>query len=333
MVGALNRVAAWGCQLVVLGLLGACAPDPESLPSYRMGTGAADGNYQVAGQAIARLTRQQRQALGFFLEYQTSAGSAANLNAILAGDVEFGVAQADDLFDAYNGQREWAARGPQTELRAVFSVFTEAVTLVAGGDSTISSLADLPGARIDLGPPDSGTRRSALSVLAAAGIDSENDIEARSESLEERLASFMRGELDAFFYTVSHPNTNVRFATFSVRGARLVPLDNVDALLNDNPYFSRTVIPAALYPSAANTADVTTVGVRAVLLTSTGVADDVVYGLTKTVFENLDALRAFNPVLERAISAELPGGEAPPLHAGAARYFREAGIAVTGSAP
>jgi hypothetical protein len=309
-------------------LLAACSR--EQAPSITLGSGGIGGNYEVAGRAIARTVNQDHESHGFELEVEISEGSAANIDAILAGDIAFGLAQADQQHQASNGLARWADKGPQTQLRAVFSLYSEVVTLVAGADSGITTMQDLRGKRVDIGPPGSGTRQNAIDALSAAGIDWNTDVRVAEEAdlTDERLAKFMHGEIAAFFYTVGHPNQDVRFATYSARGARFIPLINTDELLAAFPYYSSSIIPEDQYPRANNAQDVETIGVRSVLLTSADVPDEVVYSVTKAVFENIEALREFHAVLGDLSREDMLQGFTVPFHPGALRYFREAGLSV-----
>ena len=310
-------------QLILpLFLVAACAQE-EGPQTFIIGTGAIGGNYEAAGLTIARSTNQQQEQHGFVLRSETSAGSIANIEAIISGNVHFGIAQADHQYHAVNGQDEWQERGPQKSLRAVLSLYTEVVTLVAGADSEIRSIADLKGKRVDIGVPGSGTRRNAIDALSVAGIDWEADLDSHAEPTDLRLAQFMHNELDAFFYTISHPNTMMKFATFSVRGARFVPLSNIERLTTASPYYSRSHIPIHLYSRADNTEAVETIGINAVLLTSASVSDEVVYAVTKAIFEDLDDSN--DEMLRMLDPDDMLDGLAAPIHAGAMRYYAEIG--------
>ena len=315
------------CQVVSLAFLFASC-SKEVVPSLRIGTGGMEGTYLVAGRALARVVNANWAMTGFQLKSEISSGSVSNINAIAAGNIQFGIAQADHQYQAVKGTGDWRDRGPQEDLRAVFSIYTESVTLLAGGDSDIRSINDLKGKIVDIGSSGSGTRRNAIDVLRAAGIDWRNDIQAREESLEVRLAKFMGGELDAFFYTVGHPNLETKFATFSVRGVRIIPLTNIDRLIAENPYFLRVLIPTELYPMARNKVDIETIGVNATLLTSAKVPEEVVYAFTRAVFENLEALTDFNTKFDALLDDKFLEGLTAPIHPGALKYFREIGLQI-----
>jgi TRAP transporter TAXI family solute receptor len=313
------------CQaLVAVILVAACSQ--EHVQVVTIGTGAIGGNYRQAGHAVARVVRENQQAFEFRVRDNPSSGSVANIKAIGAGEIEFGITQADHQYQAINGLAAWQESGPQKDLRAVLSLYPESVTLVAGADAGINSVNDLKGRNIDIGPPGSGTRQNAIDALGAAGLDWETDLTAREENLDERLAMLMHGELDAFFYTIGHPSRDVKYATLSVRGARLIAMANIDTLLATNPYYSRSFISVAHYPRAANTVNVETIGVKATLVTSANVPDEVVYAVTKAVFENLEPLREKGGVLASLNADNMLDGLTAPIHPGALKYFQEVGL-------
>jgi TRAP transporter TAXI family solute receptor len=296
----------------------------------KVGAGASAGIYDDLVRNIARIVNEHQASTGIRLEKVNSTGSIANITALAAGDVQFGIAQADDQYNAVNGLGDWADKGPQDDLRSIAGIYYELVTLVAGGDTGILSIADLKGKRVDIGLAGSGTRKNALDALEAAGIDWQTDIQLSEMNLDDRLTAFMHGELDAFFFTVGHPSLEVKFATFSVRGARLISLDGIDKLLVKYPYYSIQAIPLGRYSQAENKETTQTVGVRATLLTSANVPDDVVYAVTKTAFENADKFRTYFPEFAelRNGDKDIFGGLTAPLHPGAIRYFEEAGISI-----
>ncbi len=313
--------------LTVTTLLGACARE-EAPSAVSVATGAVGGNYQMIGHAIARASNTGGNPTSARVADVISAGSVENINTVMAGTVTFGIAQADHQYQALQGTAEWSERGAQSKLRSVFALYPEAVTLVAGADSGIESVADLRGKRVDIGQPGSGTRQNAIDALAAAGLDWQQDIQALENDPEERLAKLMHSQLDAFFYTVGHPNTDIKFATYSVRGARFIPLTQIDELVAGNPFYAATQIPAELYERAYNAEATPTVGVKATLVTSADVDDQTVYELTRAVFENLEAIAAYRPVMANVTRKSMLEGLTAPIHPGAMRYYKEAGFEI-----
>lgn len=313
---------------LLLALLCVSCSESKAPTTIKIGAGTSAGIYDDFARTLVRIINEHQASTGIRLEKLSSIGSVANIDAVSAGDVQFGIAQADDIYNAINGLGAWADKGPQDDLYSIVGIYTEVITLVAGGDSAIRSITDLRGKRVDIGLAGSGTRQNAIDALEAAGMDWQKDIQLSEMNLDDRLAAFMQGELDAFFFTVGHPSTEVKFATFSLRGARLISLEGIDSLLVKNPYYSIQTIPLGRYPRALNEASTRTVGVRATLLTSANVPDDIVYAVTKTAFENAEKFPLYFPEYAELRSGDILEGLSAPLHPGALKYFKEAGISV-----
>jgi len=319
----LERVSTVGLAIFVLVLLSSCSQEP---PVLSIGSGGMLGNYYSVSRAIARVVNQEQDTHGFRLRQELTTGSVANIDAILAGDVAFGIAQADREYQAANGLADWKERGPQKDLRAVFSLYTDSITVVATLASGIRTTRDLIGKRVDIGHPESGSRQNAIDALDVAGIDWGKDIVVYGDNPDDRASKYLRGELDAFFHTVGHPTLDIEFAVNSLPRARLIPLSNIEKLLSMHPYYSRSVIPIGLYPDVENEDDVETVGVKAVFLTSAVVPDEVVYAITRAVFDGLESVGKFEPVLKTLSRTSMLEGMTAPLHSGALRYYAEAGL-------
>ena len=322
-----KRAARALLTLTAALMFSACAQD-DAAPAISISTGSVGGNYQMIGHAIARASNTGSNPTSQRVADNISAGSVDNINSVMAGTMTFGIAQADHQYQALQGTAEWSEPGPQSKLRSVFALYPEAVTLIAGADSGIETIADLRGRRVDIGQPGSGTRQNAIDALAAAGLDWQQDIQASANDPETRLAMLMHSQLDAFFYTVGHPNTDIKFATYSVRGARFIPLTDVEALVAANPFYSATQIPADLYARAYNAEATPTVGVKATVVTSADVDEQTVYELTRAVFENLEAIAAYRPVMAEVTRESMLEGLTAPMHPGALRYFKEAGLEI-----
>ena len=309
--------------LLVIGFLTGCGGEQTFVT---IGTGGLGGVYYPTGAEIARMVNKKEVEYGLRCTVEATGGSVFNINAVLAGDQEIGFAQSDRQHQAVNGLAEWADRGPQTKLRAVLSLHPEAVTLLAADDAGIQSIADLRGQRVNIGNPGSGQRQNALDALVAAGLDPERDLDAEGVKALDAPGLLQDDRIDAFFFTVGHPNGAVKEATAGVRKVHLVPITGIEGLLAKFPYYAKAMIPVSHYRSATNTEDVPTFGVKATLVTSADVADAIVYAVTKEVFENLDALKKLHPAYETLTRESMLQGLTAPLHPGAERYFREAGL-------
>jgi TRAP transporter TAXI family solute receptor len=292
-----------------------------------IGTGGVTGIYYPVGGAISRLLNAKSDEYGIRSSVESTAGSVFNINAVVGGDLEFGIAQSDRQYQAINGIAEWEPLGAQDTLRSVFSLHPESVTLIASVESGIEGIEDLAGKRVNIGTPGSGNRQNAVDAIEAFGLDLA-DMTVEQVGPVEAPGLLQDGRLDAFFYTVGHPNGAITEATSGRIPVRIVSIEGapISALIAEKPYYGVSRIPQALYPQAANTSDASTIGVGATLVTSSEVSDDIVYALVKEVFENLEDFKALHPALGVLTEESMLQGLSAPLHPGAQRYYEEAGL-------
>lgn len=317
--------------LLLAGAVSCGRRDTEALPRLRfvtIGTGGITGVYYSTGGAIARIVNAERERYGLRCTVESTGGSVFNINSVLAGDLTFGIAQSDRQYQAVNGLAEWKDGGPRKGLRAVFSIHPEAVTLVAAVDAGISSIGDLAGKRVNLGNPGSGQRQNAIDALNTAGLDPDKDIRAESVKAAEAPSLLQDGRIDAFFYTVGHPSGAIKEAVSGGRQVRMVPISDTGKLLRKCPYYARTSIPMRHYPGTPDDADVETFGVKATLVTDASTPDDVVYAITREVFENFEAFTSLHPAYADLTREAMLEGLSAPIHPGALRYYRETGLTV-----
>ena len=333
MVTFFKEKAVWFLNLAALAalLLGGAPSAARAAEVFvTIGGGDYSGVYFPTGQAIARIINHSRAEHGIRATVEATAGSPFNLGAVSAGYREFGLAQADDQHDAFHGLAGWAAKGPQPQLRAILSLYQETLTLVAAVDAGINTLADLKGKRVSLGNPGPAVDRIVADTLRAAGIDPELDLIRKDVNPSEAPAYLQDRQIDAYFFPVGHPSQSIRQTLSGPRQARIVPLDGtaIDRLVADSPFYERVSLPAGeLYPGlvAPGTA-IASFGVRATLCTSAGVADETVYTVTRLIFTHLEELKRQHPALAGLKRETMQDGLTAPLHSGALRYYREAGL-------
>ncbi|WP_148252960.1 TAXI family TRAP transporter solute-binding subunit [Aidingimonas lacisalsi] len=290
-----------------------------------IGTGGQTGVYYVVGQSVCRLVNRGNDEHNIRCNAPSTGGSVANINGIKSGELELGVAQSDVQYQAYNGEGQFEDDGAYEDLRAIFKIHGEPLTVLARADSGIETLEDLADKRVNIGNPGSGQRNTMEVVMDAMGWTT--DTFARAEQLEaaEQAAALADNNIDAMVYVVGHPNGSIQEATTTV-DSRLIPLDNeeIQGLIDEYPYYSQSVIPGGLYEG--NPEDVTTFGVAATLVTRADVDDDVVYETVKTVFDNFDRFKQLHPAFENLDEQEMISqGLSAPLHEGAKRYYEERG--------
>ena len=327
----LGVVLMFGFALVI-----GCGPSGEKATSeapakakttfITIGTGGITGVYYPTGGAIAKIVNQKKDVYGIRCTVESTGGSVFNVNAIMAGDLPFGVVQSDRQFQAINALAEWKDKGKQEDLRAVFSIHPESITLVAAVDAGINDIADLKGKRVNIGNPGSGQRQNSIDALEAVGIDYKTDMNAEGIKASESASLLQDGRIDAFFYTVGHPSGSIKEATAGARKVRFASITGIDSLLAKYPYYAKAYIPVKMYPGAENTENVDTFGVKATFVTSAKVSDDVVYAVTKEVFDNFDAFKKLHPAYAVLTKEGMLEGLSAPLHPGALKYYKEAGL-------
>lgn len=322
------------CAMMILFAGFACEKAPTEMaeaPSqafYTIGTGGVTGVYYPTGGAIARVVNKKKDEYGMRLTVESTGGSVFNINAIMAGDLEFGVVQSDRQFQAFNGSpnSEWDGK-PQENLRALFAIHPESITLCAAVDAGINSVMDLKGKRVNIGNPGSGQRQNSIDALEALGIDIEKDIQAESLKAAEAPGMLQDGRIDAFFYTVGHPSGAFKEATSGTRKVQFIEIVLPASFYEKFPYYAPSVVPVmGNYPGAANKSDVASFGVKATFVTSSVIPEDHVYGLVKEIFEDFDNFKKLHPAYAVLTKANMLEGLSAPLHPGAIKYYKEVGL-------
>ncbi len=291
-----------------------------------IGTGGVTGVYYPTGGAICRLVNRGRADHGIRCGVESTGGSVYNINAIRSGELEFGVAQSDWQFHAMNGSSQFEEQGPFEGLRAVFSVHPEPFTVVARADAGIETFDDLKGKRVNVGNPGSGQRGTMEVVMEAMGW-SMDDFTLTSElQAAEQSQALCDNNIDAMVYTVGHPSGSIQEATTACDAVLVdVTGEVVDKLVGENPYYRKATIPGGMYRGSDEPTE--TFGVGATFVTGADVPEDVVYEVTKAVFENFDQFKGLHPAFADLTKEEMVGdGLSAPLHPGAERYYREAGL-------
>lgn len=311
-------------------LLSSCGGDPNAQGDQRktrfvsIGTGGVTGVYYPAGGVIAKMLNDKSDEYKLKATVQATGGSVFNINSVLTGDLDFGIAQSDRQFQAYNGLSEWDGK-PLTQLRSVFSLHAEAVTLIASDPSGIKGPLDLKGKRVAVGNIGSGHRGNALDALWAYDLTLD-DLNSTDLKPAECAGMLQDGRIDAYFYTVGHPNGSIKEAVAGRTPVRFVPMTKISGLLEKYPYYAEAVIDISYYPGISNTENVNTFGVKATLVTAANVPEDIVYTLTKEVFDNFEDFKSRHAAFSTLTKENMLKGLTAPMHPGAIRYFKEVGL-------
>lgn len=317
LAAAIMASTVAGCMALSVAL----EPTPVTLA-----TGTPGGIYHPVGNAICRIFNLPDEHQATPCVAVISDGSVANIRRIESGGSTFGLSQTDVAYAAFHGEGPFAAAGPDPKLRMLIALYPEAFTVVARADTGIRDFQDLRGKRIGIGKSDSGytyTRDVVLGFYGWTISDPERVLELGPAEQNQALCS---NQVDAIIFEAGHPNGLTQEATTGC-WARLVRVVGppIDRLLAAHPYYIASVIPGGMYPG--NPDDVPTFGTQAVLVTSSDQPDELAYGVVKAVFENFADFRRLHPALSTLKMKDMVPSEAViPIHPGALKYFREAGL-------
>ena len=313
-------------------LVGTSPAEAQSKKTFiSIGTGGPTGVYFVVGQSVCRMVhkaaaegRKTGRKHGIRCSAPSTGGSNYNIGQIRQGELDFGVAQSDWQYHAYNGSSKYKGKAYK-KLRAVFSVHPEPYHIIVGKDTGIKSWADLKGKKFNIGNPGSGQRGTTEVLMEKYGTKKSDFKIATELTSTEQSKALCDGKIDAYGYTVGVPNAGVSVATDGC-GAKIINLNTSveKGLVNANPYYAFAKIPKGTYKTTD--ADVTTFGVMATFVTSADVPDKVVYEVTRAVFENLDDFRKLHPAFKNLDPKQMiKNALSAPLHPGAIKYYKEKG--------
>ena len=306
----------------------------KSAEFFSIGTGGPTGVYFQVGNAVCKMVAKIQSAehgrkKGTDKAYRCSApstgGSTYNIGQIMQGELQFGVAQSDWQYHAYNGTRPDKVK-PYDKLRAVFSAHPEPFQIIARKGSKIKDWKSLKGKKVNIGNPGSGQRGTFEVLMEAHGVDTGYFGSTSELTSSEQSGALCDKKIDAFGYTVGVPNAGVAQSTDGC-GASIINLntDAVKKLVADNPFYAFATIPKGTYKTSKK--DVTTFGVMASFVTSADVSDDLVYAVVKAVFENLDDFKKQHPAFANLDPKKMiVDGLSAPLHPGAVKYYKEKGL-------
>ena len=287
-----------------------------------MSTGSLTGVYYLTGNALAQMVNKKADNK-IKVTVETSAGSVFNVNAILAKQVDFGIVQSDRQYQAYNGLAEWEGKGKNTNLRSIFSIHHEALTLIAAKDSGITNIPSLKGKKINIGNPGSGQRQNSLDALSFFSLNAESDIITENVKAADSPSLLQDKRIDAFFYTVGHPNGVIKEILAGKRAVQFVDILVSDDFIVKYPYYSKSTITKDVYELDK---DVHTFGVKATLCTRADIDEKIVYLMVKSVFEEFENFKTLHPSYQHLTKADMLKGLSAPLHVGALKYYKEAGL-------
>jgi TRAP transporter TAXI family solute receptor len=284
-------------------------------------TGGQAGVYYPLGVALSQIYGKALPDAK--VTVQATKASVENLNLLQAGRGEIALTLGDSLSDAWKGVEDAGFKTKLDKLRTVAGVYSNYIQIVASADSGIRTLADLKGKRISVGAPRSGTELNARAILKAAGLDYKDFAKVEYLPFGESVELMKNRQLDVTLQSAGLGVASIRDLATSIKIV-VVPIPaDVVAKVGDAAYQAGT-IPANTY--TGQTEAVPTATIKNFLVSQTGVPDDVVYIMTKSMFENLDTLVAAHSAAKGIVRDEAIKSLPAPLHPGAERYYREVGL-------
>lgn len=305
----------------VFALVAAVLSAPALASDIRIGTGGLGGVYYPVGNALCDTINRRfvRDSTG--CAAISTGGSVDNVERLRSGDVNFAIVQSDILFYALNGFGPFKDKGPMPELRSVVALHQESFTVLARADARIRTFADLKGKHVNIGNPGSGQRTFLELLMRVKGWTLDDFASTAVHPADDLGDALCSGEVGAVTYMVGHPNDTIR-ETAAKCPTNLVEVFGPGAkhLMEKYPYFGPTVIPGKHYPGSPSRTR--SFGVRAVLVTTTAMPEDVAKGVTQAIFNGFVDLKFSHAALARLTPTAMVQGVVVPAHDGT-RLFLE----------
>ena len=312
----MKRIAAIG--VLCFFLIGAVAV--QAADNLVLATGGTAGTYYPFGGAMAKIWNSKIKDMN--VTAQTSGASGENVRLINKKEVELALVQSDTLDFAFNAKE--AFKEPLKGMSAIAVLYPEVVHVVVAAGSPIKSFADLKGKKIGVGAPGSGTEANFRQLLDAYGMKKE-DVNGQYLSFSESAEAFKDKHIDAFIVTGGVP-TSAIMDVATQNAIRILPIsaDILGKLTQKYPFLAGVKIPANSYKG--QTEEVPTVAVNAVLIAGSQLKDDMVYNLTKALFENQAELASAHAKGKELNIQHAVKGVSIAFHPGAVKYYKEKGL-------
>ncbi|MFQ1787246.1 TAXI family TRAP transporter solute-binding subunit [Aeromonas veronii] len=288
---------------------------PFGSQALTIGTGPLNGVYYPTGGAICRVLNAGHALHGDSCTVQSTRGSMANLKALDKGDVQLALVQSDVLHHALHGTGPFSGQGANNELRSLFRLYQESLTLLAAPNSGITTLADIEGKRVYPGNKGAGEQITSQALMAAMRWQPGQFAAYQLKSDSEPLEGLCDGSLDAAFVVAGHPSLAVGDLISRCK-VRLIPIEGeqIDRLLKQHPYYQRSRIAANLYPG--QTTAINNIGMSAELVALVSLPDPIVRTVRDTLLARVKQFSRLHPALSKVTPEQLQAQTELPLHAG-----------------
>jgi TRAP transporter TAXI family solute receptor len=291
--------------------------ESENPEFMSIATGGTGGTYYPLGGSMANIIKDET---GIDTNAEVSGASAENMTSLKDGAVEIAFTQTDIASYAKDGKLMFEGNVVDN-VKAIGTLYPETVQIVTTEKSGVKTIADLKGKKVSVGAPGSGTFANAEQILEIHGITME-DIDAKHLSFDESTAGIQDGSIDAAFVTAGTPTGAVEGLGATEDVVILtIEADKAEELIAKYPYYAKDEVPSGVY---GLTDTVPTVAVLAMLVVREDLSEQLVYDITKAIFENTDKIGHAKAQLIKAENAL--NGVGIEVHPGAQKYYDEKGI-------
>jgi TRAP transporter TAXI family solute receptor len=285
-----------------------------------LATGGTAGTYYPFGGAMAKIWNSKIKDMN--VTAQTSGASGENVRLINKKEVELALVQSDTLDFAFNAKE--AFKEPLKGMSVIATLYPEIIQVVVAAGGPVKSFADLKGKKVGVGAPGSGTEANFRQLMDAYGMKKE-DVNAQYLSFSESAEAFKDKHIEAFIVTAGIPNAGIMdVSTQNEIRILNIPADVAAKLTQKYPFLAAVKVPANTYKG--QTADVATVAVNAVLIAGNQLKPEMVYNLTKALFENQAELASAHAKGKELNPKYAVQGVSIPFHPGAVKYYKEKGL-------
>lgn len=307
-------------SVTACGSNGANTSETPAKTNYIIGTGGVGGTYYPLGGALAKVWTDNID--GLTVTAQSTGASVENTSLLENGEVELALTQNDLAQYAVEGSYMFDKE--YKKMQVIGRLYPEDIQIFVRADSGITCISDLKGKRVSLSYPGSGANANAEQILGVFGITAD-DVKAEYPSNSDTADRMKDGLLDAMITTTGAPNATFQEMCMSCDCILLSFTDEeIAKIIEAYPFFSPRTLEAGMYEG--QTEDVQTVCVQSIVVASSDLSEDMVYNLTKTLWENQDTLSGMLSALSTLNVKNALDGVTIDFHPGAVKYYKEIGM-------
>lgn len=309
----------FGCLFTMMMFaLAATASADVASQQLTIGTASAGGAFYIIGTGLAETITKAVEPLNVTAEI--TGGSTENIRLVGEGETDIGISNADVVTYALEGAAPYSRA---YDLKAICALHSSVLHIATLEGTGINTVADLKGKKVAVGPAGGASVGVIEFILRAAGL-SLDDISCSYLSYDDGMTQLKDGQVDAALAMSGYPASSI-MSLGATNKVKLIDVDGelMEKVLELAPYYYAGKIPASVYGTGN---DVSVVGVRNILYCTDDLDEDTVYAITKALAENMDTIVTYHNALSQLTVESLVEVGNVPMHAGAEKYYREAGL-------